>query len=180
MARILIAQGRAGEALSLLSSLAQPAEKGKRFGNLIEILILQALALKSTGNAPEALKSIEKALILAEPENYMRIFIDEGQPAFELLYASNNQNIPVSKDYIARLLAAFPSYKSESTLSEPITKREREILKLIAAGMSNQQIADALVLAAGTVRAHTANIYRKLDVSNRIQAVTRAKELNLL
>ncbi len=99
---------------------------------------------------------------------------------FELLDALHHQEGPVPIEYIDRLLAAFPDYQRESTLSEPITKREREILGLIASGLTNQQIAEKLYLATGTVRAHTANIYRKLDVGNRTQAVARAKELNLL
>jgi LuxR family maltose regulon positive regulatory protein len=180
LARVLIAQGRIDEALSLLSRLAEAAESGERFGNLIEILILRALAFKSSMNTSEALKVLEKALVLAEPENYVRVFLDEGRPMFELLDAILHQEGPVPKEYIGKLLVGFSDYSREPILSESITKREQEVLKLIASGMTNQQIAEKLVLSSGTVRAHTANIYRKLDVSNRIQAVVRAKELNLL
>jgi LuxR family maltose regulon positive regulatory protein len=99
---------------------------------------------------------------------------------FELLDAILHREGPVPKEYIDKLLVAFPNYQHGRDLLEPITKREQEVLKLIASGMTNQQIAEKLVLSPGTVRAHTSNIYRKLDVSNRIQAVARAKELNLL
>lgn len=179
-ARILIAQNRTDEALCLLSGLSQAAESGERFGNLIEILILQSLTLKSAMKNAEALKVFEKALLLAEPENYTRIFLDEGQPVFELLSASYDQKGPASKEYVASLLNAFPNYRHKNTPVESITEREQEILGLIASGMTNKQIAERLVLAPGTVRAHTANIYRKLDVSNRMQAVARVKELHLL
>ncbi len=179
-ARVLFSVGKIVEAQMLLISLAGAAENHGCYGNLIEILILQALTLKSVMNTSQALQTLEKALLLAEPEGYMRVFLDEGQPMSELLDALGHQEGAVSKEYIARLLAAFPDYQHGRTLLEPITKREQEILRLIASGMSNQQIAEKLVLATGTVRAHTANIYRKLDVSNRIQAVVRAKELNLL
>ncbi len=180
LARVFLVQKKTGEALNVLSLLAKAAEAGGRNGSLIEILVLQALVFQASKNTGMALRTLEKALLLAEPEGYMRVFLDEGHPIYELLDAIYHQEGPSPKEYVGKLLAAFPDYQLESTLSEPITKREQEILGLIASGLTNQQIAEKLYLATGTVRAHTANIYRKLDVSSRTQAVARAKELNLL
>jgi LuxR family transcriptional regulator, maltose regulon positive regulatory protein len=202
LARVLIAQGRAGPALQLLARLRQAAEFGGRIQSTIEILVVQALALRAQGDTPAARGALEGALALAQPGGYIRIFVDEGAPLNELLTQIARSASPVAT-YAATLLAAFSgsalrvpsglmSYevlnvetqisnlKSQNSLVEPLSEREREILHQIAAGHSNQQIADALVIALSTVKKHINNIYGKLGVSSRTQALLRARELGLM
>ena len=127
--------------------------------------------------------TLGKALTLAEPEGYVRVFIDEGAPMIELLRRAGSRGI--TPRYVTQLLAAVTP-KSETKeraaqpLIEPLSEREIEILGFIAAGLSNQAIAKKLVVAVGTVKAHTASIYRKLDVASRTQAVARARDMNLI
>lgn len=196
LARLLIAQYRQEQAaqdiqdaLKLLDRLLKEAEKGNRKGSAIEILALQALAFAARGSMPSALTSLERALTLAEPEGYCQLFVNEGPPMARLLYETLSQEI--APGYARRLLTAFPVpqlYPAESLRPEaselewvePLSDREIEVLELIAAGLTNQQIANQLFLALNTVKAHTRNIYSKLAVNNRVQAVARARELGIL
>nr|MBA3852087.1 tetratricopeptide repeat protein [Chloroflexota bacterium] len=193
LARVLIArhkrhqeEGPLRDAIALLERLGNAAEAGERTGSLIEILTLQALAHEAQGDVPRALAPLERALTLAQPERYVRTFVDEGQTMRTLLRHAAAGGIASS--YTQRLLAAFDgSAQPVSTaaqaapgLAEPLTGREVEILRLIATGMRNQEIADHLFISLSTVKRHIANAYRKLDVSHRTQAVARANELNLL
>jgi LuxR family maltose regulon positive regulatory protein len=188
LAEVLLQQGKSEQTLDLLSEIEKSAEEGGRFGKLIEILVLKALAFKAKNDEDQALAALAKALSLAEPEGYIRIFIDAGTPMAELLFAFKNRQFRdsdvrlISKVYLTRLRAAFPKAKSpgKAGLAEELSERESEILRLVARGMTNKQIAAELFISAGTVKAHTANIFRKLDVSNRIQAVDLARELKLL
>lgn len=185
---VLLAQEKPDQALSLLDNLARSAAEGGRFGRLIEILILQALAFKAQIDKVHALEALEKALLLAEPEGYVRIFVDAGTPMAELLVAFKNQQSkssgyqPIGKDYLNRLLSAFPGVppSGRSGLVEDLSERELEILRLMARGLTNKQIAGELFITAGTVKAHTNNIYRKLEAANRTQAISLARELKLL
>lgn len=156
-------------------------------GSVIEILLLQALAHLEQGIVPLALIPLERALKLAEPEAYFRIFIDEGEAMRGLLRHAAAGGIGSS--YTRQLLSAFdeaaPATSSSSPaeagdLVVPLTTREIEILRLIAAGMRNQEIADHLFISLSTVKRHIANAYGKLDVSHRTEAIVRANELNLL
>jgi LuxR family maltose regulon positive regulatory protein len=187
LVRILIAQGATSRALELLARLLPVVEAGGEMGHAIEILILQAIALQARGEIDRALASLERALALAEPEGYVRIFIDEGPPMGELLRQAATQGI--APEYVSRLLAALEVSEYESMrvlpphpqpLIEPLSNRELEVLQLLAAGLSNREIAKTLVIALGTVKNHLQNIYGKLDVHNRTQAVHRARELGLL
>ena len=193
LARVLIAryrrdQGESSlrEAMALLERLRNAAEAGERTGSLIEILALQALAHAAQGDAPRALAPLERALTLAQSEGYVRIFVDEGQAMRTLLRHAAARGIAGS--YTQELLAAFdeaaqPAYaaaQAAAGLAEPLTRREGEILRLIATGMRNQEIADQLFISLATVKRHIANAYRKLGVSHRTEAVARANELNLL
>jgi len=175
--------------MGLLERLLQTAEEGGRTGSVIEILVLQALAHEAQGNVPPALVSLERALTLAEPEGYVRIFVDEGPPMAHLLYEAATRG--VAPDYVQRLLAAFPVSEPEQahTLSpkshepewvEPLSKRELEVLQLIAKGLTNQEIGSRLFLSLNTVKAHTRNIYGKLGVHSRTQAVARARAFGVL
>jgi LuxR family maltose regulon positive regulatory protein len=196
LARVLIAQGRRrpervgdpvgslNEALGLLVRLLRLEEAAGAMGRIIEILVLQAMALQAQSEGDQALAALERALTLAEPEGYVRIFIDEGAPMAALLRTAASRGIAV--DYVGKLLAAFgeaapPSLPLPSpSLIEPLSERELEVLRLLAAGLSNREIAAELFLAVGTVKKHTSNIYGKLNVSKRTQAVVRARELSLL
>ncbi len=188
LARVYLRQGKPSPALGLLAKLQESAERGGRFGKLIEILVLQALAYKAQDSEAPALAALEKALYLAEPEGYVRIFVDVGLPMAELLYVFKNRRLknpdvrPVGKDYLNRLLAAFPdaTYTGKIRLAEGLSEREIEILRLMASGMTNRQIASELFITPGTVKAHTASIYRKLDAGNRTRAIALARELKLL
>ena len=178
LARVLIAQGRFDEALSLLRRLAEAAQAEGRTGRLIEILVLQAVGLRAQARPASALTVLSTALSLAEPEGYVRTFVDEGAPMAALLRRALSQTI--APGYVVRLLAAFGKPASPPPLIEPLTDREREVLHLIAAGLKNQEIADHLVISVATVKRHITNIHGKLGVSRRTQAVARGRELGLL
>lgn len=189
LARLNILRGQLNGVPATLERLRKKAEDEGRTGSVIEILVLLAIALRAQGRTDEAMTALQRALSLAEPEGYVRTFVDAGEPMGELLRSALARQI--MPDYVSGLLAAFrtatgkdgtvalPSPRLKPTL-EPITGRELEVLRLLAAGASNKQIAQELVLVTGTVKGHLLNIYRKLDVHNRTQAVVRARELNLL
>jgi LuxR family maltose regulon positive regulatory protein len=183
-ARVLIVKGddpSVAQALALLELLHQSAEAEGRMGIRIEALALQALANWLRGDRAIALTSLERALRLAEPEGYMRLFADLGLPMARLLqHARSREMMP---DYVERLLMACGDnfkIRGQMTLPEPLTKREQEILELIAVGLTNQEIADQLVISPETVKKHTGNIYGKFGVRNRTEAVAIARELDLL
>jgi LuxR family maltose regulon positive regulatory protein len=179
LVRVLIAQGKLDEALGLLARLLEMAEVAGAILVVIEILALQAMALQAQGKDVQALTALERALSLAEPEGYVRIFIDEGAPMAALLRTVASRGIAL--DYVGKLLAALGETAPPVTpLAEPLSERELEVLRLLAAGLSNREIAAELFLAVGTVKKHTSNIYSKLNVSKRTRAVARARELGLL
>jgi LuxR family maltose regulon positive regulatory protein len=190
LAYSLIAQDRAAEALPLLTRLLQAAVAMERGGDETRYRVLIALAQHALGNMQAALDSLGQALTLAHDQGYVRLFVDEGQPMAELLRFAISQNI--ASDYASKLLATFPKVvlspvpiNKESTvntqvLAEPLSEREIEVLRLMAKGYKYQEIAETLFVSINTVRHHTRNVYSKLDVNNRTQAIGRAKELNLL
>jgi LuxR family maltose regulon positive regulatory protein len=189
LTRILIDQGRLDESTKLLERLLQAAEAGGRTLRLIEILMLMAIAFQAKGDTNQAMVSLERALTLAEPEGFIRIFVDEGQSMAHLLYKALSRKI--KPDYVRRLLAAFPlvepeladpskSQVPESELAESLSERELEVLQLIAEGLTNQEIATRLFISLNTVKVHTRNINGKLAVSSRAKAVARAKALGIL
>jgi LuxR family transcriptional regulator, maltose regulon positive regulatory protein len=197
LSRLRLAQGKPDDARRITSQLASEAKAGERTATLIEALTLQACALHAQGEVETALVVLTKALALAEPEGYVRVFVDEGDVMEQLLAAvasqlakdSDNEAFP-SKAYVAELLAAFPGRPlsplapvppdQATGLVEPLTPRELEVLELIAAGDSNRTIAEKLVITVSAVKKHTGNIYGKLDVNSRTQAVARARQLGLL
>jgi LuxR family maltose regulon positive regulatory protein len=189
LARVFIAQNRFEQVLSLLGRLHQMVQAIGKMQSVLETLILQAMALSAQGHTEKALIKLEQALAIGEPENYVRIFVDEGPPMAHLLYEAVKRDI--SPDYTGRLLAAFPIDESEqgdssktqpakSELIEPLSERELEILQLIAEGLTNPEIAARLFLSLNTVKVHTRNIYGKLGVNNRTQAVVQARALGIL
>ena len=184
LARILLAQGddrSMDKVRRLLERLLDAAEQGGRTGSAIETLVLQALVHRVRGDIPAGLVPLERALTLAEAEGYVRMFVNEGEPMRDLLRHAGDRGI--SGAHARRLLAAFneraphpvsaPAGLIVADLAEPLTVREVEILRLIAAGMRNQEIADELVISLSTVKRHIANTYGKLGVSHRTEAVAR-------
>lgn len=186
VARVLIVKGDAPSlerALVLLDRLLEAAEAEGRTGVLIEALALQALGHWRRGDSAGSMTSLERALRLAEPEGYVRLFVDLGLPMARLLQEARSR--AVLPDYVATLLAAFGGRLSfptpaQETLPEPLTSREQEVLELMAAGLTNREIGEALVISPETVKKHTGNIYSKLAVRSRREAVARARELALL
>jgi LuxR family maltose regulon positive regulatory protein len=186
LARLYLAQERADAALGLLGRLQAAAREGGRLGRVVEALALQALAFQAQEQPAEALDALAEALALAEPEGYVRLFVDEGNPMAHLLYRAVEKGIRPA--YGGRLLAAFevqtvdrsPEPGGESPLVEPLSQREIEVLQRIAEGLTNREIAQKLVIAPGTVKVHTSNIYGKLGVRSRTQAVARARALGIL
>ena len=164
--------------------LIQIAEDGGWMGIAIELLILQALALQGQNKTAEALDALHRALLLAEPEGYVRTFVDEGAPMVALLREAAARGIATG--YVNKLLAVsgVSEYEgvglTDQPLIDPLSERELQVLHLIATGLSNREIAERLVVAVSTVKTHINNIYRKLDVSKRTQAVARAREMELL
>jgi LuxR family maltose regulon positive regulatory protein len=178
LARVLLAQAKPDEAEPLIERLLQAAESEGRMGKVVEILALHALARQAHGDTGGTLASLKRALTLAEPEGYVRTFVDEGTPMAALLRQALVRGI--APRYVGRLLAAFGEPAAAQPLPEPLTGRELEVLRLIVAGLTNQEIADQLVISVATVKRHITNIYGKLGVSHRTQAVARAQELDLL
>jgi len=169
------------EATRLLERLLQAAEEGQRTGSVIEILVLQALAHQARDDIPAALASLQRAVTLAEPEGYVRIFADEGPPMASLLRAVAKQGL--AQNYVRRLLAAVTKTEDSAPASqgliEPLSARELDVLRLLGTDLGGPDIARELVVSLNTVRTHTKNIYAKLGVNNRRAAVRRAKELDL-
>ncbi len=183
MARVLIARKEWDRSLHLLDTLAEATGASGRIGRLIEILNLRALALHGSRRTAQACDVLLKCLALAGPEGYMRTFLDEGMPMEELLQACGMRAGGSSKAYILRLLHAFKTQASPAScegLAESLTPRESEMLHLLAAGLSNREIAERLVLSEGTVKTHAHNLYGKLGAQSRTQALARAKELKLI
>ena len=201
--RLLLAQNRPDKALSILEPLLARMEQQGRTRLLVETLMLKALALRAQGNVAPARAALERALSLAEPGGYIRLFADVGQP-MRLLIAdcrlqiekrtlgAECENVRRLQAYTTKLLSAFPSgiftpaVKSEISnlksgiLIEPLSERELQVLRLLAAGLSNPEIAQELHVAVSTVRSHAKSIYGKLNVHGRWEAVQRAQEVGLL
>jgi LuxR family maltose regulon positive regulatory protein len=160
----------------------------------LNVMVLQALALESHGDKDQAVHLLSDALAKAVPGGFIRLFVDEGRPMAHLL--SEVEVLGRMPDYIGKLLAAFKAdaHKHEDTASpasptsrppaqsliEPLSRREVEVLQLIAQGLSNQEISERLVLALETVKGHNKKIFGKLQVQRRTEAVARARQLGLL
>jgi LuxR family maltose regulon positive regulatory protein len=188
LARVLLARYTAEraerpiqEATRLLERLLRAAEEGRRTGSVIEILVLQALTHQARDDIPAALASLRRALTLAEPESYVRIFADEGPSMASLLRAA--AKLRITPSYVRRLLAAVnktrDSMPASQGLTEPLSERELDVLRLLGTDLGGPDIARELIVSLHTVRTHTKNIYAKLGVNNRRAAVRRARELDL-
>ncbi len=170
------------EVASLLGRLHDAAETNQRMGSVIEISILQARLYWVQGDRDIALTMLQRALQLAEPEGYVRVFVDEGMSMKAMLSEALTRGIRPA--YTQKLIAAFqPAHRQplvSQPLIEPLSERELEILRLVADGLSNQEISQYLFIALNTVKGHNRNIYQKLQVNRRTEAVARARELGLI
>ena len=188
-ARVHLAQGDPSSALAVLSAWREQVEARRWEDERLKALVLEALALDAQGKKDMAIHLLLDALILAEPGRFIRLFVDEGRPMAHLL--SQAEVSSMMPDYTGKLLAIFGAkgLKSENTsysppvaqpLIEPLSRRELEVLHLVAQGLSNQEISERLVLALETVKGHNKKIFGKLHVQRRTEAVARARELGLL
>jgi LuxR family maltose regulon positive regulatory protein len=189
LARVLLAcyqaerpHGSIREVTLLVERLLQAADEGARTGSVLEILVLRSLVQQTQGAIPAALASLQRALTLAEPEGYVRTFVDEGPAMASLLRAAAKQGL--ARSYVGSLLAAFDTRVDrgpvDQGLLEPLSERELDVLRLLGTDLDGPDIARELVVSLNTVRTHTKNIYAKLGVNNRRAAVRRGRELELL
>ena len=196
LARVLLAEYQVNrkeriiqDALSLLKRLLKAAEDQKRMGSMLEILMVTALAYHALGSTSQAFASLERALSLAQPEGYFRIFVDESEPMRSLLldFSGSIEKQPRGKDhelrgYVDKLLSAFAQSRDVPQKNSIVllSQRELELLRLIAQGLSNDEISQRLFLALDTIKGHNRRIYGKLQVQRRTEAIIRARELGLL
>ena len=193
-ARVHLAQGDTAAALAVLRPLRQQVEAKGWADERLKVMVLQAvalyaLALKERREKEDAVQLLGDALALAEPGGFIRTFLDEGPPMARLLYEAQTRGI--APDYVRGLLTAFPiaepekvvpskSQAPESEMIELLSGRELEVLGLMAQGLKYNQIAEQLFVSLNTIRSHTKNIYSKLEVNNRTQAIQKANDLNYL
>lgn len=196
LARVHLAQSQPAEARQLLVRLLPPAAAAERMARVVEILALQAVAASMQGDKTGAISALEHVLTLAKPEGFVRSFKDEGEPMHQLLVDYQlriKKQIGDSVDseshsllaYVNRLLAAFsqPSFTEKPNLEsliDPLSERELDILRLIATGLSNQEIAGILVIAVSTVKSHINSMYSKLGTQRRTQAIAIGRDLGLI
>ena len=175
--------------LSFLNGQHQIAQKRGWGERVMELEIIRALALETIGELDGAFDALSRALTIGESEGYIRIFVDEGHVMAKLLYEAASREI--YPEYVGKLLATYPKEKPKLSLAmgdededfdqvEPLSERELEVLDLIAQGLSNKEISQKLYISLNTVKGHTSNIYGKLVVKNRAQAVIRARRIGLL
>jgi LuxR family maltose regulon positive regulatory protein len=200
-ARVLLAQGDPSAALAVLRPLRQQMEARGLADERFKAVILQAVALRANGEKGEAVQLLGEALALAEPEGFIRIFVDEGEPMRLLILDFRlwiEKQLRGQDDkllaYVDKLLAAFQDVTKDErrttelssavvrppSLVEPLSGRELEILKLVAQGLANREIGERLFLALDTVKGHNRRIFDKLQVQSRTEAIARAHELGLL
>jgi LuxR family maltose regulon positive regulatory protein len=190
-ARILLAQDQPAAALQRLEPVLLRATSGQRWGHVLEICLLQALAYQKLDKEAQALSALSEAVRLGEPEGYLRSFVEEGEAMAVLLSRLRRRCAKQgSTPYLDTLLAAFQQEKKayqpaeassqSQLLPEPLSERERQVLRLLAQGRSNQEIAQILVIALDTVKRHVSHIFSKLGVANRVQAVKQARDFGLL
>jgi len=180
LARVWLAQGQTGAALGFLQETLHELEASGRIRLVAEASVLQALAWATVNEGGQAQKALGRALTLAKPEGYVRLFVENGRALVPLLLQTHH----LCPGYVSQLLNAMPGGSADraavSRLPDPLTEREQEILDLIAQGQSNRQIASTLFISVGTVKGHVNHIFSKLEVKNRTQALVRARALDLL
>jgi LuxR family maltose regulon positive regulatory protein len=182
-----LARQETEEALAALEGLEERAQAFGRMAQAIEICLLKALTRQAQGESAAALEPFERSLSWAEPEGYMRLFLEAGPDVIPLLHRAASRGLRAK--YASRLLAALgveeqagvPASQPPDSqpLPEPLTPRELDVLRLICDGLSNREIAECLTVTLNTVKKHSSHIYGKLGVSSRAQAIVRAQELRL-
>jgi LuxR family maltose regulon positive regulatory protein len=187
-ARVHLAQGDPSAALAVLARQRELVEAKDWKDEQLKVMVLQAVAARAHGEKDQAVHLLARALAMAEPAGFIRLFLDEGLPMASLL--SEAMALGRMPDYIRKLLMAWEAeqQQSENSLSpppaqpllEPLSQRELEVLRLVAAGLSNQEISKRLFLVLGTVKGHTHKIFGKLGAQRRTEAIARARELGLL
>lgn len=188
-ARVKLAQGDPSAALAALEPVRQQAEENNWADKRLQAMILQSLAYEAAGESERSVQLLDEALALAAPGGLIRLFVDEGAPMARLLYDALARG--VEPGFVRQLLAAFPAASAKSAQTspppeveagfvEPLSEREIEVLQLIAEGLTNQEVANRLYLSLHTVKVHARNIYGKLGVKNRTQAVAKARALGIL
>jgi LuxR family transcriptional regulator, maltose regulon positive regulatory protein len=187
-ARVYLTQGNPSAALAVLSAWQQQVEAKGWKDEQLKVMVLQAVALEAQGEKDQAVHLLIDALAMAEPAGFIRLFLDEGLPMASLL--SEAMALGRMPDYIRKLLTAWEAEKQQNEndlpplpaqpLLEPLSQRELEVLRLIAQGLSNQEISERLFLVPGTVKGHNHKIFGKLGVQRRTEAIARARELGLL
>jgi LuxR family maltose regulon positive regulatory protein len=193
LTRILVAQDQLTEAIGLAERLVEKSEASDRYATTLQVLLIQTLTYHTQGDTNRALILLERALNLAEQGGVMRIFLDEGEPMAELLRAFSRQPSTIGREFLDSLLDGFrvssmpagsakveDRVAKDDDLVEPLSERELEVLRLLAAGLSYREIAGELYVSINTIKAHAKNIYSKLGVHGRMQAALRAKEIELL
>jgi LuxR family maltose regulon positive regulatory protein len=200
LARVYLAQGGLKEAIDTLSLIQSQAESADRRAHLIEIYLLKALVYKASGQSNAAIEFLDAAITLAAPEGFIQTFIEHGEPMMSLLREADR--LGISSNYVKKLLSAFTlqcqpdsvlhpvkieeplqaigNLSTASPLMEPLTERELEVLCLMAEGLTYNEIADQIMVSLNTVRTHVKNLYSKLFVHKRSQAIAKARELKLL
>lgn len=180
--RVLLAQGNIAEALKLLEPLHQHAISKNWADEQLKVMVLRAIAYQMQGKKRQAELMLDEGLLQAESGGFIRLFIDEGPPMKRLLQDVISSG--VAPDYAQQVLAAFPRFEtsqaSQLTLMDQLSEREIEVMRCLAEGLTNQEIADRLYLSLYTVKAHARNIYSKLGVNNRTLAVARARDLGII
>jgi LuxR family maltose regulon positive regulatory protein len=193
-ARVHLAQGDSSTALAVLEHARSQVETRGWEDERLKVMVLQVLALQACGETDAAVQLLADALSLAEPGGFIRLFVDEGLPMAHLVSTVTARGL--MSDYIRKLLSAFhvEGRKREGTSHEPaatpgtpgqapiepLSQRETEVLQLIAQGCSNREIGERLFVALDTVKGHNRNIFSKLQVQRRTEAVARARDLGLL
>jgi LuxR family maltose regulon positive regulatory protein len=190
-ARVHLAQGDPAAAMSVLEPLRQEAAAKSWADEQLNVMVLQAVALRAHGEMAKAMQLLGEALALAEPEGFIRIFVDEGMPMAQLLSQAAAHELMT--EYTGKLLAVLEAETPKSevksylrpaasapSLVEPLSERELEVLRLLGTDLNGPDVAGELMVSLNTIRTHTKNIYNKLGVNNRRAAVHRAEELHLL
>lgn len=187
LARVHLARQETEQALATLEGLEQQAQAAGRLAQAIEIALLRALAWQAQGESAAALESFKRSLSWAEPEGYLRLFLEAGTGVIPLLRRAVSPGI--RPNYANKLLTAFgmeeeesvpaPQFPDPQSLAEPLTRRELDVLNAICDGLSNREIAERLTVTLNTVKKHSSHIYGKLGVSSRAQAIVRAREPGL-
>ena len=189
LARVYLKSGEFEKVLDIYEHIYPQAEKSGRLARVIELSLFKAIVLNKMGKLDDALAVFKKCLALTESEGYLRLFLELGQDVADLLQKTQVEG--KHGEYVSKLLAAFNGQQvgvkgdavklpSQGGLIEPLTERELEVLRLMCEGHSNQDIADTMIVSVNTVKKHTSNIYGKLGVRNRAQAVLRAREIKLI